>query len=244
MKPDQQYELIFALDAVTTLALSEAASRVLAPGIACRPLGICDQYYQRSLARSLSGKGKAPRSQYRVRQFDDCQELHLQKIAWKRDVCSVRQSTVSHNEFLLGESRIDDKNSPGRWFHKKVAKHQLEPNLQIRAELTRWHCGSNEDQAQVTLESNLRVKPIGVQATRVRDTMLSSSILRMSFQTALPASFKRLIYQFSLLSERSTVLLEMAQEHLAEQHQIDEGHITPITQASLPRTEVMACRVG
>lgn len=175
-------------------------------------------------------------------------------MAWKGDICSVRQSTVSPSDFSVGKAEIANKKIAGGWFHKKIAKHQLKPRLQIQAELRTWRSDSNEGKAELTMESNIRARHLSDDLYCVPGITIPSCIVRMNFQTALPATFKRLIYEFSLLSERSTVLLEMAEKQLERQQRTEQNERQPkiaqqrqiikIAAGTSPRTEVSSCRIG
>lgn len=200
LKSSSRYTLIFATDDATTDALITSASRSIASDT-CRER-ICDRYHEPS-QEVFRAKSKFARRQYRVRRIDNAVDARLESLSWKRDLCSRRQTVVPSSELTHLQSDRVDPSWSGKWFHKKLIKHDLVPSLEFRFDRTIWKRDSIDGQICLTVDSN-------IQASFSSPAALSANLVRMNFSVCLPALFKALIYEFVLLPEQPTVLLELS----------------------------------
>ncbi|NND97758.1 MAG: VTC domain-containing protein [Pirellulaceae bacterium] len=195
MKFTPRSELVFALDLQTTDALIALATRDLSkPTIQ----HVADRYYESSDSKASFARQR----EYRVRRIHHADDVILQSLNWEQDKYSLRQTLVPAIDLANLRSDVIDKSWAGKWFHKKIVKHSLVPTLETRFDRTTFQCATIDGEYRLTVDRNLH-------AQHVSQVSVTANIVRMNFATSLPTVFKTLIYQFALLPERPTVLLEL-----------------------------------
>ncbi len=203
LKSLSQYELNFALDAQTSIKLIDSATQRMAANAPSQR--ICDLYYASSDAETKSNT-KSARQGYRVRRINCAWDVLLESLSWERDTCSVRRTVVPSNDLVKLQSDVIDKSWSGKWFHKKLVKNKLGPWLEARFDSATWKCDTIDGEIQLTVDHDIQV----AGARSDSSVGLAANIVRMNFSVSLPSVFKALIYEFALLPDQPTLLLELA----------------------------------
>jgi hypothetical protein len=200
LKSISHYGLTFALDDTTTEALVASASRLIASSNSQE--NICDLYYESS-KKKVRSKNKSARRRYRVRRVDSAEEVNLESLSWEQDLCSRQQTIVPSSELTHLQSASVDPSWSGKWFHKKLVKHALVPSLELHFDRILWKSDVIDGEICLTVDTN-------IQASFPSTAVLSANLVRMNFSVCLPSLFKALVYEFALLPEQPSVLLELA----------------------------------
>lgn len=206
MRVEPRHELTFALCDETTDALLRLASERMQ---ARTERTILDQYYLKPVAvhqkKTTEGSRLSDR-QYRVRRVNGSQDVFLQCRKWNNDVVCLKQTKVPTDTLSRINSTSVDKSCCGHWFEKKIARHKLQPSLNIRFDSSVLQTLSEGSSEQLTVDRAIRVS----RQPGDQEIGLGTNIVRMTFDTSLPAIFKGLIYHFALLPEPRTVLVDLA----------------------------------
>jgi hypothetical protein len=249
LKFTPRYELIFALDAETADALTASTSRRMAASTSSE--SICDRYYESSDITVREKTKFARRRQYRVRRIHRAWDVSLESLSWERDMCSLRQTIVPSSDLATLNSAIINESWAGKWFHKKLVKHSLMPSLETHFDRTLWKCESLDGEIRLTVDRNLQANSIqdqcpltATQTTSNSPVPVASSIVRMEFSVSLPSTFKALIYEFALLPEQPTVLLDLAKAQIIGVQAINKSQTLAAPAALGSKQEVATCQVG
>ncbi|WP_145420493.1 hypothetical protein [Planctomycetes bacterium K23_9] len=253
MKFRPQYELIFVLESRLAAALMDSASKHFAAGSTEQM--ICDHYYE-SPQRKKRLRAKSPSRQYRVRQIDSAPNVpapyaSLEALRLERGMRLLRQSNVPSHELSKLKSAAVDKSWAGKWFHKKLLKHSLLPSLEIQFDQTSWEADSFDGTLRLSVSRNIQAAPFqSASSSRVR---IAANIVRMQFSVSLPSVLKSLIYEFALLPDQSTALLDLARaevasvvddEATANSFQAKETHAFRVNEIQDFHQEAATCPLG
>jgi hypothetical protein len=233
VKTEPRYELAFALDDRMTESVFASASDSLSrKGTIDR---ISDFYYEKRVESGRAKAKSARRNQYRIRHLVLTGETYLERLRWEADLCSLRQTAVSASQLSAMGSKDTSQPGAGKWFCKRLVKHNLVPSLQTHFERTTWTGDSPDGVNRLTLDENIQAECLR-EGTSKSPIRLACNILRMSFADSMPARFKSLIYQFALLPKRHTVVLDLARAQVArEEHAtlLHAPHVHPEANACL-----------
>ena len=90
----------------------------------------------------------------------------------------------------------------GRWFHKRLWAHRLQPICQVSYERAAYVAGDLKDPLRLTLDRQLSCVPATEWAVpsfhRGLDLLPGQRILELKYRGLLPALFKRAIRDLSL----------------------------------------------
>lgn len=164
--------------------------------------GIDDLYLDtKSLVAEESGKTRRQR-RYRIRRKGAAWNVFLDRTQDKSGVLSLRRSTVPTDELKRLDECGADESWQGNWFRKQTRSLGLESSLRICFQRTRVESICPGGNARLTIDRHIRVCDVRDCAGVEQWTDPSDlNVLRMTYFDVLPASFKAIVYDNTLLPE-------------------------------------------
>jgi hypothetical protein len=152
-------------------------------------------------------RGSAARSKLRLRRYGDESAVYLERKRKRRDCVEKRRVPVLEAEMRLLQGPDIPSDWTGRWFHKRLRAHRLQPICQVSYERAAYVAGDPKDPLRLTLDRRLGCVPATEWAVpsfhRGLDLLPGRRILELKYRGLLPALFKRAIRDLCL---RSTAL--------------------------------------
>jgi hypothetical protein len=147
-------------------------------------------------------RGSAARSKFRLRRYGDESAVYLERKRKKRDCVEKRRVPVLEAEMKLLQDPDTPADWPGRWFHKRLRSHCLQPICQVSYERAAYVAGDPKDPLRLTLDRRLGCAPATEWAVpsfeRGLDLLPGRRILELKYRGLLPALFKRAIRELCL----------------------------------------------
>jgi hypothetical protein len=149
--------------------------------------------------------GSYARCKYRLRRYAAEKLVFLERKLKSRGLVGKRRTRVSEEDLsLLGETR-PSADWPGYWFHRRLLARQLLPRCQIT--YTRVACVGSSQEGPVRLTLDRGIRSVLTAACNVLDPtawtplLTEQCILELKFRETLPALFKMLIEELSLIPQ-------------------------------------------
>ncbi len=215
MKFKPRYELTFVLDDQIAEAVLGSASQRMTK----QPEKLCihDRCYDSPDFVAGSETKFSRRRQYRVRQINSCWDVWLQSRKWGPPFCDARSPTLKKS--TLRQSRVPlcelkhlnspniEKSWAGKWFRKKLIKHDLKPSIETHFDRIALETESLDGAIRLTADRNIRSQNVSADGGMVTELSapLNFNLVRMKFSVSLPSIFKALIYQFELLPANTSL---------------------------------------
>jgi VTC domain len=176
---------------------------------------ITSLYFDTADLRVYHGLGSFNRRKFRLRRYGNEPRIFLERKSKSRGLVNKRRTPVPESEldFLkrVPSPELHDQASdsnlnmswPGLWFQRRLARRQLLPKTQICYERTARVGMTPEGTIRLTVDRHIRCHPaadVSVPSLAGGVAALSSqSIVEFKFRVAMPALFKDLIHQLSLI---------------------------------------------
>lgn len=201
------YELKFLIDESRAGEVLDWARRHMTPDPHVEPsLGdayrISSLYLDTPWRDVFCHRGSAARSKLRLRRYGDESAVYLERKRKKRDCVEKRRVPVLEAEMRLLQGPDTPPDWTGRWFHKRLRAHRLQPICQVSYERTAYIAGDPNDPLRLTLDRQLGCMPASEWAVpffqRGLDLLPGRRILELKYRGLLPALFKRTIRDLRL----------------------------------------------
>jgi hypothetical protein len=164
--------------------------------------------------------GSFGRRKYRLRRYGSESRVFLERKSKSCGLVTKRRTAIPESELVLLDTfhhgpyvrenaeliRVDGSHVhsdwSGWWFHRRLAKRQLEPKAQISYERVARMGITPEGVIRFTVDRHIRCRAAsGLAVPSLADgtaILAGQSIVEFKFRVAMPALFKNLIHEFSL----------------------------------------------
>lgn len=139
---------------------------------------------------------------YRLRRYGDNEAIFLEQKRKSGGKVAKRRVQVAEAELDRLRAIPTDLDWTGHWFHRRIAKRQLQPTCLISYERQAYFGHNAEGPLRLTLDRNVRTKtaeswnvaPVLDGPVMLPDQML----LELKYRRTMPALFKALMQDFGL----------------------------------------------
>ncbi|WP_144057951.1 VTC domain-containing protein [Novipirellula maiorica] len=216
MKFPPRYECTFVLDDVAAAALIDSASRRMDPPISS---DVSDLYYDSETWRRPTKTKAIDKEVFRVRRIDHAWDVFLEQQRRDKQTTKLRRTIAPSSELRQLELDGVNKTWEGKWFHKNIVKHGLQRSLQIQFDRIAFNANSIEGPLRLTLDRNVHCRAFSdsVDPVRTPSTPIAMHLVRMKFFVSLPAIFKSLIYEYTLLPQPTSMYRECVLRYPVDQ---------------------------
>ncbi len=200
------FEIKFVLDAPVADAIVEWARTHMerdphGSGEMGDEYRITNLYFDTGAFHTFHRRGSYGRAKFRVRRYDDAEDLFLERKLRKADRVNKRRSKVRIDEFnrLNGNERV--AGWPGNWFRRRLHLRNLQPVCQVAYSRTARIATTEDGTIRLTADRDIRVWPtrelgfLNGAGSLVRE---SKVLVEFKFPVTMPALFEQLVEDFKL----------------------------------------------
>lgn len=150
-------------------------------------------------------RGSFGRPKYRVRRYDACDRVFLERKLRSDGIVTKRRTLVDIGELDRLRAFESDRDWAGSWFHRRMLARAMNPSCQISYSRTALVSETGAGAIRLTIDEDLR----GWRASHPQYQPLPGAklllpdhaILELKFRLAMPSLFKRLLEEFQLRSQ-------------------------------------------
>ena len=146
-------------------------------------------------------RGSFGRSKYRIRRYDECAEVFLERKLRQPPILAKRRTLVPAS-WLPRLQHADAAEWSGSWFHRRLQLRRLLPVCEISYFRTARLGDTPSGPIRLTLDEGLHAMRRDVPAFEPAgagvDLLQAETILELKYRTEVPALFKRLVEEFGL----------------------------------------------
>jgi hypothetical protein len=139
---------------------------------------------------------------FRLRRYGENGAVFLEQKRKSQGKVAKRRVEIAENELDRLREAPMDIDWTGHWFHRRIARRQLQPSCLITYEREPFFGHDSEGPLRLTLDRNVRSRPADIWNVRpVLDgpVMLHDRVLlELKYRRHLPALFKALMQDFGL----------------------------------------------
>lgn len=150
-------------------------------------------------------RGSFGRAKYRVRRYDSCDRVFLERKLRTRSVVTKRRTLVDIDELDRLREMEPDRSWAGAWFHARMLGRAMHPACQISYSRTALVSETGAGLARLTLDEDLRAwrvsRPEYAPLAGGTPIFPGRTILEMKFRMAVPSLFKQMVEEFGLEAE-------------------------------------------
>ena len=149
----------------------------------------------------LRRRGSYGRAKYRIRRYSDLDFVFLERKLRRPRLVAKRRTKVDLDELAFLENAKAPEDWKGNWLRRRLEARGLKPVCQVSYHRTARGVIEDGGPARLTLDDSIRAHPIdGVRFNDELGVAIAEPrlILELKYRGYLPATFKRLIEEFSL----------------------------------------------
>ena len=150
-------------------------------------------------------RGSFGRAKYRVRRYGRERAVFLERKLRTSSLLAKRRTSIDVGELESLERNAVSHGWSGAWFHGRLLARRLRPLVQVSYRRTARVGQLEYGPARLTLDDELRAVPVdglGFRQEAGSEALPDRVILEMKYRTAMPAMFKQLIEEFSIVPAR------------------------------------------
>lgn len=201
-------ELKFVIDAGHGARIAEwARERLPADPHGGGPFGdeyrITSLYFDTPNHDVLHARGSFARSKYRVRRYDDSDQVFLERKLRRPGLLHKRRTLMDGGQLTQLAQGTWSPGWPGQWFHRRLLARRLEPACELTYRRMARMQPANGSLVRLTVDHDLQVRKAASVEFRpgagpTHEVLSGHVVLELKFRGDMPAVFKHLVEEFGV----------------------------------------------